>query len=434
MEATAQQGAGEVRRLHIIYFISRKGRIEHPHLIRVHHLSRNGVRLRDIKRWLSGLRGKDMPESYAWSYKRRYKTGFVWQDLVDEDLITPVADNEYVLKGSEIPTVLSHNELSQFCDEKEDIKQREQPNCEAKFSDSKSSSKATSQEQESLTSMLTKPLLEIEEQSSSFSSDSSMSLTDDSPKLEQKNHSDSRKERRDHIFPEKEAIEEVERETFSEKAPFIPNFVNENKKKIHLNNFGKPKKPDPTPDQSSSKSKFAKSRSYSNNASSIFRNLLTCGTVDTKDSSMMVIKRKSSSSKPSNLDLSTYKGNQKMAQIRREDILGGSERVSRNLWHEPQENVHRKSCDGATHTKQKNKETNAQKPVPPAYRPRNGPNCSQCGKTFDPNQLHKHMISCKGMKALAKASAGTTAANTSYSHRRSTDSPRQTSNFKPLLD
>lgn len=40
------QGGGEVRRLHIIYFISRKGRIEHPHLIRVHHLARNGVRLR----------------------------------------------------------------------------------------------------------------------------------------------------------------------------------------------------------------------------------------------------------------------------------------------------------------------------------------------------------------------------------------------------
>lgn len=46
MEATAQQGVGEVRRLHIVYFISRKGRIEHPHLIRVHHLSRGGVRLR----------------------------------------------------------------------------------------------------------------------------------------------------------------------------------------------------------------------------------------------------------------------------------------------------------------------------------------------------------------------------------------------------
>lgn len=37
---------GEVRRLHIVYFLSRMGRIEHPHLIRVHHLTRNGVYLR----------------------------------------------------------------------------------------------------------------------------------------------------------------------------------------------------------------------------------------------------------------------------------------------------------------------------------------------------------------------------------------------------
>lgn len=166
-----------------------------------------------------------------------------------------------------------------------------------------------------------------------------MSLTDDSPKLGQKNHSDLRKEKRDFIFPEKEAIKEVERETFSEKEPFIPNLSNENKKKINVNNFGKSKKCDPTPDQSSSKSKFSKSRSYS--TSNIFRNLLTCGTVDTKDSSMMEIKRKSTSSKPSNLDLSTYKGNQNMAQIRRGDIIGGSERISRNLWHETQENDHR---------------------------------------------------------------------------------------------
>lgn len=40
------QGGSEVRRLHIVYFLSRNGHNEHPHLIRVHHLSRNGVRLR----------------------------------------------------------------------------------------------------------------------------------------------------------------------------------------------------------------------------------------------------------------------------------------------------------------------------------------------------------------------------------------------------
>ncbi|PHT95156.1 hypothetical protein T459_03038 [Capsicum annuum] len=100
------QGGGEVRRLHIIYFLSRKGRIEHPHLIRVHHFSRNGIRLKDVKRWLGELRGKDMPESFAWSYKRKYKSGYVWQDLLDEDLITPISDNEYVLKGSEISSII----------------------------------------------------------------------------------------------------------------------------------------------------------------------------------------------------------------------------------------------------------------------------------------------------------------------------------------
>ncbi|KAJ0982715.1 hypothetical protein J5N97_010970 [Dioscorea zingiberensis] len=30
----------------------------------------------------------------------RYKSGYVWQDLMDEDLITPMSENEYVLKGS----------------------------------------------------------------------------------------------------------------------------------------------------------------------------------------------------------------------------------------------------------------------------------------------------------------------------------------------
>ncbi|XP_054813486.1 protein SOSEKI 1-like [Prosopis cineraria] len=93
---------GEVRRIHIVYFLSLMGRSEEPHLIRVHHLARNGVYLRDVKRWLGELRGKDLAETHAWSYKRMYKTGYVWQDLLDDDLITPISDNEYVLKGSQI--------------------------------------------------------------------------------------------------------------------------------------------------------------------------------------------------------------------------------------------------------------------------------------------------------------------------------------------
>ncbi|KXG33504.1 uncharacterized protein LOC8054702 isoform X2 [Sorghum bicolor] len=97
----AAGGGGEVRRINVVYFLSRGGRTDHPHLFRVNHLNRagGGVRLRDVKRWLSELRGKDMPDNYSWSYKRKYKAGYVWQDVKDDDLITPVSDNEYVLKG-----------------------------------------------------------------------------------------------------------------------------------------------------------------------------------------------------------------------------------------------------------------------------------------------------------------------------------------------
>lgn len=42
-------GAGEVRRINVVYFLSRGGRTDHPHLFRVNHRSRaGGVRLRGI--------------------------------------------------------------------------------------------------------------------------------------------------------------------------------------------------------------------------------------------------------------------------------------------------------------------------------------------------------------------------------------------------
>lgn len=40
------EGGGEVRRVNIIYFLSRSGRSEHPHLIRLHHVACNGIYLR----------------------------------------------------------------------------------------------------------------------------------------------------------------------------------------------------------------------------------------------------------------------------------------------------------------------------------------------------------------------------------------------------
>ncbi|CAO2178023.1 unnamed protein product [Urochloa humidicola] len=129
----AEKGAaGEVRRINVVYFLSRGGRSDHPHLFRVNHLYRAGVRLRDVKRWLSELRGKDMPDNYSWSYKRKYKAGYVWQDLKDDDLITPVSDNEYVIKGSDVrgtppPSVQAPRKTPSQAENKQEEDQEETP-------------------------------------------------------------------------------------------------------------------------------------------------------------------------------------------------------------------------------------------------------------------------------------------------------------------
>ncbi|KAH7302627.1 hypothetical protein KP509_23G080300 [Ceratopteris richardii] len=91
------------RRVHVVYYLSRGGQMDHPHLLEGYLSSaQEGLLLRDFKRWLAILRGKSMPNSFSWSYKRAYKNGFVWHDLGENDLIRPLAKNEYVLMGSEI--------------------------------------------------------------------------------------------------------------------------------------------------------------------------------------------------------------------------------------------------------------------------------------------------------------------------------------------
>ncbi|KAH0464285.1 hypothetical protein IEQ34_007071 [Dendrobium chrysotoxum] len=91
-----KESRGEGRKLHIVYFLCHNGKMDHPHLLWVNHLNCHGVRLRgehiqslsssssscssssitlivcntDVKRRLSQLRGEDMPECFAWSYKR----------------------------------------------------------------------------------------------------------------------------------------------------------------------------------------------------------------------------------------------------------------------------------------------------------------------------------------------------------------------------
>ncbi|KAI3448958.1 hypothetical protein Pfo_005623 [Paulownia fortunei] len=357
------QGGAEVRRLHIVYFLSRKGRAEHPHLIRVHHLSKNGVRLRDIKRWLGELRGKDMPESFAWSYKRRYKTGYVWQDLLDEDLVTPISDNEYVLKGSEISSTTNN------------------------IDDQKASSKELeNQSHSSDTSMYvsTKPSTEIKESSPAFGSETS-TLTDDSgQKLElNKSFSDTTKQ---------------EANSSTERSTVVLNVKNKKRaKKVNEKGIS-------TTAASSDKPHFTKS--YSNGASHIFRNLITCGAVDINDSAVVVTNKQN---RPFLNMCSSHQRNVHSAEICKNEKLGGSQMMfgTQHQWSKS------RTCDGVKDSAKRKGQCREERAPCAAYKPLNGPNCSQCGKPFKPEKLHAHMKSCKGMKALAKSSAISAAEKTS---------------------
>ncbi|XP_059651768.1 protein SOSEKI 1-like [Cornus florida] len=388
-------GGGEVRRLHVVYFLSREGRIEHPHLIRVHHLSRNGVRLQDVKRWLSELRGKDMPESFSWSYKRRYRTGYVWQDLLDEDLITPISDNEYILKGSEIVSNTLDCDLHSYGEKKVSMQNKSLlQHLENEAKDHKHSSKEAIQgDSQATMDIPLKTSSEIEEESPVFGSETS-NLADDLVQVEEKKHSDTTKQ---------ESHEQIDK--FENSSHLYSSLLSKKSKKKSSSNNNGDKEKISTPASSSStsssawshSSSFNKSKSYSNGASQVFRNLITCGAVDTKDSTMAMINRRDRSS------LSVFNSDSTPLICKGEKV-GGSERI----FGTPCNQIHhhhsaRRSCDGGKSSK-KNKESEFSntKPNFAAYKPVNGPNCSQCGKTFIPKKMHTHMKSCKGTKASAK--------------------------------
>ncbi|KAL8542437.1 hypothetical protein ACS0TY_003340 [Phlomoides rotata] len=316
------EGGAEVRRLHIVYFLSRKGCDEHPHLIRIHHFSRNGVRLKDVKRWLGELRGKDMPDSFAWSYKRRYKTGFVWQDLLDDHLVIPISDNEYVLKGSETSSTTNNIDFSRIPMQKEQSYQQES----AKESQEEVSSKVLENQKDSSDGsthvVSPKSLSEIEEDASPTCGSESSTLTDVSGNYELETNSDT-----------------VNQEASPSTLLSTPLLIKEKRSGVSA------------ADESSDKSHFRKSHS-----SGVFRNLITCGGVDTNDSVVVMTNKRS---KPFLNICSSHSS------------VGVKNSAKEGRFREP--------CA--------------------SYKPLYGPSCSQCGKRFKPEKLHAHMKSCKGMKA-----------------------------------
>ncbi|XP_031742178.1 uncharacterized protein LOC101206550 isoform X2 [Cucumis sativus] len=86
----------------VIYYLTRHGQLQHPHLLEVPLSSSQGLLLKDVIKRLDILRGEGFSRLYSWSSKRQYKNGYVWQDLSDDDLIHPSQGREYILKGSEV--------------------------------------------------------------------------------------------------------------------------------------------------------------------------------------------------------------------------------------------------------------------------------------------------------------------------------------------
>ncbi|XP_060973214.1 protein SOSEKI 1 isoform X1 [Cannabis sativa] len=448
---------GEIRRLHIIYFLTHLGRSEHPHLIRVHHLTRTGVYLRDVKRWLGDLRGKDMAEAYAWSYKRRYKSGYVWQDLVDEDLITPLSDNEYVLKGSEIISTPVDGEKTDiinassyhYCTENKAVKttiMRVEDDVKAahkQISSCKNSCSPKISPQPTATT--TKTFSEINEDSSlsSFCSEKS-SLTDelDSVKQENDNYQLS-------ICNIKQDHNQEQHSTTTKKLEISTPLFNNNKVKRSKNNnelddsmraagsssFSSP--------SSSSKSVplSAKRKSFSGGASNVLKSFITCRAVDTNDTVLVTVKHHGGCSGGFQKSTGSVKGNTKPNNNNNNEkddqyVFTGGRRSFHTCWkyqefevQQPQNYNARRSCDERSSTTassskkdQQQSEFSKQRTIPSAYRAAREPNCSQCGKAFKPEKLHSHMKSCRGMKTLGNKSNANTSVNKStvlYSHQGS---------------
>ncbi|XP_010068979.1 protein UPSTREAM OF FLC [Eucalyptus grandis] len=99
MQRELETITGEVRRIKVLYFhrhgCGTGGGVEQPHLFCAYHGSSNDLLFKDIKRWLADLRGSHLTWAFSWSYKRRYKMGYIWQDVLDDDLLMPISLSVY---------------------------------------------------------------------------------------------------------------------------------------------------------------------------------------------------------------------------------------------------------------------------------------------------------------------------------------------------
>ncbi|KAK8965489.1 hypothetical protein KSP40_PGU002307 [Platanthera guangdongensis] len=85
----------------MVYYLCNDSFLEHPHFIEVpSFFLHRCFYLRDVIIRLTVLRGNQMSAMYSWSCNRTNKKRFLWQDLVEDELILFSPGNDYILKGS----------------------------------------------------------------------------------------------------------------------------------------------------------------------------------------------------------------------------------------------------------------------------------------------------------------------------------------------
>lgn len=167
----------------------------------------------------------------------------------------------------------------------------------------------------------TKGLSEISQDSLVFSSDRSSVTDDDSSKVEEEKH----------LEPTgKEGFNGMNQTKLENCS--LPSLYHNllSKKGIRKEEQTKTNSPDSSISSissSSSQSSFTKIRSNSTRVSNVFRNWITCGTVDTDDSALVLMNhaQKNLSKEPNNIP-------ETRAEICKGDILGGSARCFGTSW------------------------------------------------------------------------------------------------------
>ncbi|KAF7835916.1 protein UPSTREAM OF FLC [Senna tora] len=244
--------------------------------------------LKDVKRWLGELRGKDLAEAFAWSYKS-VKLEF----LLDYAETCLLGEKKASIIAEEIPLEVQVEEGN----EQKQLSLMEEPQIQ-RFPDFQTN---------------------VHEELSSeiVSSDRSTMLTDENEcsKVEEDKLVGTGKQNPDTSFSTPSSSSSI----------------------------------------SSSHSSIKEIKSYSAGVSGVFRNLITCGALDTDDTVLVTMDRDNKNVSKNYND----KADSNAAKIRKDDKLGGSARIFKSFWNpqsqQQQQYPSRKSIDGKSTNKNRKK-------------------------------------------------------------------------------